>query len=346
MQLWTAVFDTASLVSLVFTWLGCFSVVLVPAIFAAIRTTTRAERAALFAAIATAPAFCPSRGILSTLVTGLAVVVSVRIVDLETQRPKASGAPELLAWLTLPVFRQWPKAASLRADERRKAPRSLALGLIILTGWAPIEFWLRGANHAAFPWLCRSALLVLWFVLTITALAHLLTALVQLAGARAEPVFDAPLLATSPREFWSRRWNRFIARFALRHVASLGPLRGHPTAIVLGVFLASGLFHEYFAWGASGAETVPGAMLAFFLVQGGVVALVPTLTSSARGGDDPRRHQALRPLRNAATAAWMVLTAPWFFTSLGPPILEFGMSVAPPAAPFPRALTHHRTTSP
>lgn len=325
---------------LVFTWLGCFLVVLVPALFAAARPTTRAGRAALFALIASAPVFCPSRGLLATLVTGLAVVVSARLVDVEGQRPLVSGASELFAWLTLPVFKRWPRSPALRSVERGHATASLGRGLIILLAWAPIELWLRSVDHATFPWLARSALLVLWFVLTITALAHLITALIQAAGGRTEPVFDAPLLAASPREFWSRRWNRFIARFALRHVASLGLLRGRPSVIVLGVFAASGLFHEYFAWGASGRETVPGAMLAFFLVQGAVVTLGGLLTRSThqaeRRAAGSRRRRLPRHAQNALTALWMVVSAPWFFTSLGPPIAEFRVSVAPPAAPFPR----------
>lgn len=323
--------------SLVFTWLGCFSVVLVPAVFAAVRPTSRAERAALFTVIAAAPLFCPSRGLLSTLVTGLAVVTSVRLVDLELRRPSASGRAEVLAWLLLPVFHEWPRSPALRAKERRKAPRSLALGLLILASWAPFELGLRATDHGAFPWLVRSALLVLWFVLMITGLARVLGGLVQLVGARIEPVFDSPLLAASPREFWSRRWNRFIARFALRHVATLGPLQGRPTWIVLGVFLASGLFHEYFAAGASGNATVPGAMLAFFVVQGAVVAVGSALSRSTRRGEhgSPHRRFLLRRARHLLTVGWMVVSAPWFFASLAPPIAEFGLSVAPPAAPFP-----------
>jgi hypothetical protein len=100
-------------------------------------------------------------------------------------------------------------------------------------------------------------------------LFHLAAAGWRAVGVAAEPLFRAPLLATSLREFWGRRWN-----LAFSEMTSAGIYR--PVAALVGrswgiaaAFLASGILHEL-------AISVParagfGLPLIYFALQGTAV---------------------------------------------------------------------------
>jgi D-alanyl-lipoteichoic acid acyltransferase DltB (MBOAT superfamily) len=154
---------------------------------------------------------------------------------------------------------------------------------------------------------------MLFFTFNFTALADGVGALAALVGFEVEPVFQAPLLSRSPREFWSRRWNKFVARFLLRHVALSLPRRWPAPVIVLCVFAVSGLLHEYFAWGSAGEHWVAGDMLVFFLAQG--LAVIAELRVPVR---------APRKVGIVTTFLWMTLTAPLFFHAFSACLVAFG----------------------
>src|SRR5690606_15040383 len=97
------------------------------------------------------------------------------------------------------------------------------------------------------------ALLMLFFVLHLTATSDLLSGTALLLGFQIDTLFDAPLRSVSPRDFWSRRWNRFISRFALKHVAQKMRRRVTELGLIASVFFVSGIFHEYFAWSVGGS---------------------------------------------------------------------------------------------
>jgi D-alanyl-lipoteichoic acid acyltransferase DltB (MBOAT superfamily) len=180
--------------------------------------------------------------------------------------------------------------------------------------WEPFAFAMIYFDGQTVPWAIRSAFLMLYFVLNLTAASDFLTGFCLLLGTDVDEIFDAPLLSRSPRDFWSRRWNKFINRFALKHVAM--PIGRHWSAggVILAVFSTSGLFHEYFAWGVGGAEAVYGSMMVFFVLQGIVVLLATRL----------RVRSLPHPLGTVATFAWMTLTAPLFFLAVRPALLAFG----------------------
>jgi hypothetical protein len=155
--------------------------------------------------------------------------------------------------------------------------------------------------------------LILYFVLHLSALAHLLSGLCAKQGLQVDALFLRPLLATSPRDFWSRRWNRFISRFALKHVALKlqGKVRGF--WLVLAVFVTSGVFHEYFAWGVGGPSARQGLMTIFFVIQGVAVWIETRFPPVLRGW-----------WGTLLTFFWMMVTAPLFFLAIERALTGFG----------------------
>lgn len=295
----------------IFVWLG-----LVATKVALTDDLPRQKKWILFALIASSPLFCPSRGVLSTLVTGIAVVLSVRLTDVDRERQRKKGF-ELGLWLVLPMLGGAARSDEERQHLRRRAGFVAFKGVLKYGAWLLIKWAVAPLDPSLWPWPARSALLMLYFVLLITALADALCALCLAAGAWIEPLFDAPLLSRSIRDFWSRRWNRFISRFALRHVSLrfFSPSERVSWKALVAVFATSGLFHEYFAWGVSGTSAVPGSMMLFFLLQ----ALALLISQRV-----PLPTQTPNALRILLTATWMALTSPLFFESIRPPLLELG----------------------
>lgn len=291
-----------------------------------LRTRTR-WLLALVAAVA--PVFCPDRGVPSTFVTGFAIVLATRLADREAFLARRTpSALEFVLWHTTPVVRSLPHSKPERRENRKEVLPLLARAAAKRLLWEAIAWGSGWIAPGTVPWPVASTLLALYFVLNLTALADVALAVCRSFGANTDEIFDWPLLSTSARDFWSRRWNRFINRFALKHIAI--PLRGRlpENGILLMVFAASGVFHEYFAAGVSGARTVPGAMLSFFGIQTVAVfvsARVPLPVAFPRAG------------RIALTAAWMALTCPLFFLPLEPALrqLDFDPRWFPWAGPGP-----------
>jgi len=261
-----------------------------------------------------APLFCPTRGVPSTVVTGLAVVIASRLPDLPA-RPRSESLLSRWSWLLTPMVSRVPADPTRRAQNRRQAPRLLFRAALKRLAWEPFGYGMAFFDPHETHWSVKTTLLMLYFVLNLTALADVALAIARFSGADTEELFDWPLLSASPREFWSRRWNRYIARFALRHVARPLGARFPRSIVMMAVFVASAAFHEYFAWGAAGAETRPGTMTAFFLAQGLVVVL---------GERFPLPRGTPHWMTHLGTVVWMIATAPWFFASLRPALTQFG----------------------
>ncbi len=267
-----------------------------------------------------APLTCPEHGLSSTVVTAWAVIVSVRLLDLRAfVRRRNSSLFETTLWLLIPVVRSRPDDAGRRARNRAQAWRPLLWAMAERATWELLDRIVlpRSAPLGAWPVVA----LILFFVLNFTALAQLVSGLSLLLGCDVEPAFDKPLLSRSPREFWSRRWNKFIARFLLKHVALELPRRWPAPLVVATVFAASGALHEYFVFGAVGAvagivgtpDGTLGSMMAFFLLQA-LAVLVETRV----------QIRMPRALGIAATFIWMMATAPLFFLPLASVLPAFG----------------------
>eukprot|EP00565_Helicotheca_tamesis_P005129 CAMPEP_0185726240 /NCGR_PEP_ID=MMETSP1171-20130828/2283_1 /TAXON_ID=374046 /ORGANISM="Helicotheca tamensis, Strain CCMP826" /LENGTH=274 /DNA_ID=CAMNT_0028394555 /DNA_START=230 /DNA_END=1054 /DNA_ORIENTATION=+ len=92
---------------------------------------------------------------------------------------------------------------------------------------------------------CFIAAIMFQLGLTFTG-AYLACLRYALTGDKASDLMRNPVLeATSPSDFWGRRWNKVAHGFLKRGVFK--PLRKYTSSFVasLGAFFASGLFHEY-----------------------------------------------------------------------------------------------------
>jgi hypothetical protein len=83
------------------------------------------------------------------------------------------------------------------------------------------------------------------------------------------PVMDNPWASQSLHEFWAKRWHQLFRQTFLVFGGIPGRKIGGDVGLVLGTFLASGLFHEctILAMGREWDSRVP----LFFLIQGGSV---------------------------------------------------------------------------
>lgn len=76
-----------------------------------------------------------------------------------------------------------------------------------------------------------------------------------------------PLLTTSPRDFWSKRWNRLCRKYF--HVIIFKPIVNHthsPTLAGIVIFLISGLMHDYLNYVSMGDISFDSTI--YFLIHG------------------------------------------------------------------------------
>lgn len=236
------------------------------------------------------------------------------------------GVPEPRLLERLPTFCFWllvppkaelpadePAAARVRAQGRRRLLRAV-LKLPGVTVLVLVHLHWPGLHHD--PWI--EAFWALWLTwLAVSAFIDVVSGLAMQTGIAVAEAFDAPPLARSPREFWSRRWNLVVHDMVLRHV--FVPLRGlrRPVRATFWVFVISGLIHEVFVLATLGR--VPrhaGYMMLFFGLHG--AAVMAQLAWDRGPGRRRRRHGGMRrPLAVALHLGWMTLTTPLFFAPIG-----------------------------
>jgi hypothetical protein len=259
------------------------------------------------------PFWLPTADVLPRFFAALAaVLVLARIWETARDGSAHGAAPrdvERFAWFFFSIADlEFTNDDPSRSRARRAGGRRLAratlkaacltLLLVLLSAWPALaEHW---------------ALLVIWCLIAsfcaATGAADALTGLLMLvSGQLAAEVFRSPLLARSPIEFWSQRWNLMFRNSAYRVIfVPIGGRRRPVLGTVL-VFAFSATMHEYLVV-ATLLET-GGHMAAFFGLQG----LATLLNQWARRRFGKRLP---RPLGIALAWAWMVVTAPLFFTPI------------------------------
>jgi len=209
---------------------------------------------------------------------------ALKAVVLHEERRRGLPAASLGQWL---AFASWPGMKArlfVQPSERelegggellRRGALRLALGAACLAGaWASWRAWeLRVPSTAL---LLVGLSLVLHF-----GVCNLLAGFWRTRGVACRTLFQAPLLAESLNEFWSRRWN--LAFSEMTATAVYRPLSvpwGRGPALVA-AFLFSGLLHEL-------AISVPvqagfGLPLVYFALHGGLCWLERALEARERG---------------------------------------------------------------
>lgn len=266
-------------------------------------------------ACALLPLFAPQWSLVRIIATVLAVTTGAKVWIVHrggpSDRAMAANVWRFALWFLIPPDSTWPSDDEAIVRVRAKGRRRGVRGAIKLPGVAALY-----TVHAMWPavhdqaWL--EAFWALWMAwLAMSATADLVTAVIMQWGIDFEELFDAPPLADSPRDFWGRRWNLFVHRFAARYLfVALGGRR-HPARATFGVFLCSGLMHEYFIVGClGGLGRYPGFMAAFFVLHGTAVVLEVWLRRRRRAPRLPR------PLAVVLHVGWLALTGPLFFMPL------------------------------
>ena len=100
------------------------------------------------------------------------------------------------------------------------------------------------------------------------------------------PIFQAPWLATSLREIWSRRWHQLFKRiYVMLGGRPLSSVFGRP-GYIFGTFLASGAFHNVVVTMLNGSVEMWCMLLSFGMMAAGIVLedMFTALTGRRVGG--------------------------------------------------------------
>jgi alginate O-acetyltransferase complex protein AlgI len=134
-------------------------------------------------------------------------------------------------------------------------------------------------------------------------LFHLLALAWQTVGVSAKPIMQCPIFATSLKEFWSKRWNTafnvLIHDFAFRPLAR----RFGVTRATLGVFLISGILHDFVI--SLPARAGFGLPTAYFLFQGIAVLAERSAIGRRIGLGDGLRGWLFTLVCTAGPAFWL-----------------------------------------
>lgn len=242
---------------------------------------------------------------------------SIKLFQLGRQRvPEPAmleGPARFFFWFLLPPDSRPPRSSE-DADHNRAAGRRRA-GRGVLKGTACLA--LLGVFDQV-PAVSDSQLLFtqwsMWLVyLGFSGIADVVSGAFMLTGNWIVESFHSPMLARSPRDFWGRRWNMVIHRFAQRHLFMQVGGRRHPMRAMAIIFAASGAMHEYFIVAVKGGwSDYAGWMLAFFCLQGAAAIGQAVFERRTALG----RKRLPRPVAVALHFVWISATAPLFITPL------------------------------
>jgi hypothetical protein len=254
------------------------------------------------------------------------VAVSYAIKAFELARGRVTDASILgnfwrfLLWMIVPHDPRWRKDAHQRARNRdlglqrvgRAASKAGAFLAIATMG--PI------LHSDSWPYLVSATVTAFHFYFFATAITDAVGALALLFGCDIDELFRLPFAARSPADFWSRRWNVYIARFGARYI--FAPLRARGfTLATSAVFAASAIMHEYIVLAIFGpASAKLGYMTLFFWLQCVGVLVQHLWVRKVR-----RRWRVREELRVVLHLLWFVPTTVLFFEPVGVFLRDWGI---------------------
>jgi hypothetical protein len=130
-------------------------------------------------------------------------------------------------------------------------------------------------------WLVNHLILVIGFVIVMTAFGQASLAVWRLMGLRVRPLVRWIWMARTPADFW-RRWSWPIHLWLYRYIYLPSGGRRRAVGAVLAVFAFSAILHEVLAFVAIGRVT--GHQSAFFAVSAAGVLASPMLEGIGRCG--------------------------------------------------------------
>jgi len=245
------------------------------------------------------------------------IAVSYSVKAFELTRGKVRDASILhnfwrfLLWMMVPHDPRWPETAQLRVQSQARGLRFVGRALLKLTVGLAVTAVARLVPPEHWPFLVTALATAVQFYCFATAISDLVGTIALFAGCNVDEIFITPYLARSPAEFWSRKWNLFIARFGARYIFFPWRRLGVTWASFL-VFGASAVMHEYIVLAIFGSSAKLGYMSAFFGVQWfGVVAQHAWLRAT-RGKVHLRDGLSI-----ALHLIWFVPTTVLFFEPIG-----------------------------
>ncbi|MCR9164670.1 MAG: MBOAT family protein [Nannocystaceae bacterium] len=219
---------------------------------------------------------------LRLIVSAFAVVWAARVWERAHGRePDVAAGWRFWLWWGVPADARLPRTSAEAAENKRRGVARLLraaakLGVVVVV---------VGVNRSVDDITASTVGFTAWSMIyvyaSISGVADALTGALMLTGLHMSESFEAPMLARSPGEFWGRRWNRFITRWAFRNVFIPAGGRRSPARATMLVFVLSGLMHEYLLVAFQGGwSRYAGWTLAFFIVHGLVVVATARVKTS------------------------------------------------------------------
>lgn len=143
---------------------------------------------------------------------------------------------------------------------------------IFKTALGCVIFWILGREvYQSHPLAGGYVGFTGFLILTFFGGFHLLSLAWRSSGADAQPIMRSPLLASSPSDFWSRRWNLAFKNIDSEFVFRPAARRWGLIPAVLAAFFFSGLLHDFVT--SFPVNAWYGAPTLYFMIQAAGVIL-------------------------------------------------------------------------
>jgi hypothetical protein len=234
----------------------------------------------------------------ATLVT---IAMLVKLYDLHVGGVRPPFA-EFLPYLFNVFLLVYRRRHAVALPSQKENLRALAWAVAKTAVALPFCVWAFRARWEGVPFLFEHTAKTGTIFLVVEPACAAFAALWRLSGRAAREFMDAPMLASTPAEFW-RRYNRPVQQFFHENIfLPCGGWRA-PLRATFAAFVVSALVHEYVFGIIIGR--VQGYQALFFLIQG--LAVIATLRLRPRAG--------MKWIARTATLTFNLVVSVLFFAS-------------------------------